>query len=97
MPEPKVYCLHEYLTNYVEQSPSWEANNHSTSRDIPHSYGSLQVMKSLIMLSSPVSCHILILISNHSPQNPFSNTFIYAPPLRVRDQFHSHTNQQVKF
>jgi len=30
------YWLTDSLTNYMEQSPSWEANGHSASQEITH-------------------------------------------------------------
>jgi hypothetical protein len=31
--------LNEYITNFMEQSPSWEANSRSASQKVPAFYG----------------------------------------------------------
>jgi hypothetical protein len=53
---------------------------------------SLQVMKLLIMQSSPVSCYFLPLRSKYAPQHP-----VLIHPLQVwQTKFHTHIKQQVK-
>jgi hypothetical protein len=56
--------------------------------DRPNNRWSVQVMKLLIMQSSPVSCHFLPLMSKYSPQHPVLKIpSIYASPLVGETKF----------
>jgi hypothetical protein len=43
-----------------------------------------QILKLLIMQSSPASCHFLHLMSKYSPHHPVLNTLNLCSPLSVR-------------
>jgi hypothetical protein len=54
-------------------------------------------MKLLVMQSSPVSRHVLLLRSKYSPQHPFpKQTSICVPSLVRVTKFNTRTKQQIK-
>jgi hypothetical protein len=56
---------------------------------------SVQVMKFLIMQSSPAFCHFLPLRPKHSHQQPAQTPSIYILLLVWQTKFHNHTRQQI--
>jgi len=67
--------------------------SHTPWHDQRNSTRSVQIMKLLIMQSSPSSCHFIPLKSKYSLQHLFSNT-LHGLPLAWETKFHTHTKQK---
>jgi hypothetical protein len=79
--------------NPVHTTPSYLAKLHLNIVWLNYSdyiWQRVQVMKLLIMQSSPTSCHFIPLRSKYSPQHLFSSTLSLCSSLNVRGQV-SHT------
>jgi hypothetical protein len=63
----------------------------------PHNSGwGVQIMKLLIMKSSPLPCYLVPLGPKYSPQHYSQTPSAYVPPSMSATKFHTHTKQQAK-
>jgi hypothetical protein len=75
-------CIHNFITNFIEQSPSWEATGHSATQEIPRLLLCLHTSPSLFLPWVKIEyTNYLFSFARYSKQIKTCTTFIPSSKL----------------